>query len=108
MNPPIADPTSTPIRSRSNPDRSASSTASRAAVIASRTLRSSRRASLGDATTDGSKSGTSPTTVIGRSPGSKCVGSPMPDRPSRIAFQATSVPIPTGDTIPIPVMAMRT
>ncbi len=83
MNPPIAEPTSTPIRSRSKPERSASSTASRAAVIASRTLRSSRRASLGDATTDGSKSGTSPTTVIGRSPGSKCVGSAMPERPSQ-------------------------
>ena len=63
---------------------------------------------MAEATAVGSKSGTSPTTVIGRSPGSKSVGSPMPERPSRMAFHATSVPIPTGETIPIPVTAMRT
>ena len=39
---------------------------------------------------------------------SNCVISAMPERPASIASQASSVESPTGDTLPMPVIAMRT
>ena len=38
---------------------------------------------------------------------SNCVISAMPDRPASSASQASSVESPTGETLPMPVIAIR-
>ena len=50
---------------------------------------------------------TSPATRIGMSLASNCVISAMPERPASSASQASSVESPTGETLPIPVIAIR-
>ena len=106
-NPPIAVPKSTPKRDGSSTTSAASSAAAFAAASASRTLRSMRRASLAPATATGSKPLTSPATRTGMSLASNCVISATPERPASSASQASSVESPTGDTLPMPVIAMR-
>ena len=69
--PPIAEPKRIPTRFGSKPFRPASSSASRAAPSASRTLRSSFRASFAEATDVGSKPFTSPAIRTGYSDASK-------------------------------------
>ena len=66
-----------------------------------------RRASLAPATATGSKPLTSPATRIGMSLASNCVISAMPERPASSASQASSVESPTGETLPMPVIAIR-
>ena len=66
-----------------------------------------RRASLAPATATGSKPLTSPATRIGMSLASNCVISAMPDCPASSAFHASSAVRPTGETLPMPVIAIR-
>jgi hypothetical protein len=43
----------------------------------------------------------------GRALASKRVIATMPERQARMLSQATATPVPTGDTIPIPVITTR-
>ena len=103
----MAVPKSTPKRVGSSTTSAESSAACCAAASASRTLRSMRRASLAPATATGSKPLTSPATRTGMSLASNWVISAMPERPASSAAQASSIDRPTGETLPIPVIAMR-
>src|SRR5437867_8010754 len=107
VTPPIAEPKMIPTRFGSKPFRFASAIASRAAPSASRTLRSSFRASLGDATWSGSKSFTSAATRTLKSLASNALIQSIPLSPATAARHVDGASRPSGETAPTPVTATR-
>ena len=107
--PPIPEPTLTPIRSAfcSVTCRPASSIAILVAARPKWMKVSIRRTSLGDIQSDGLKFFTSPAKRVGNALASKCVIGPMPPRPLIVLSQASAMPLPTGETIPRPVITTR-
>ena len=105
--PPMPVPMMVPTRSGFSALMSslASSTAILAAATANCTFRSIwRTAFLSPTYFTGSKSFTSPAMRTGKSAASNSVMGPMPDFPAISAFQNSSVPMPTGETTPMPVI----
>ena len=116
LTPPQPEPKTIPIRSGSASSgriwlwpliRPPSRSASAVAAIAIWVARSWRRTSLGSISTVGSKSGTSPPTLMSWSDRSAMVTSRIPERPATRLSQAASLPMPTGDTTPSPVTMAR-
>jgi hypothetical protein len=105
--PPMAEPTTTPVRSGSSASSPASAIASSVAATANSTPRSMRLASLREATNSGSKPRTSPAIRTGNGDGSKAAIVSMPLRPASIASQVEGASSPSGLTVPIPVMRTR-
>jgi hypothetical protein len=86
--PPIPVANTTPVSSLSTlPSMPAASQASRVALRASWTERSSRLASLNSSLWAGSKSEHSPATLDGSGSGSTAVSGPSPERPAVMASQ---------------------
>ena len=105
--PPIAEPKTTPTRDGSNPFSAASSLASTAAASASRTFRSSRRASFVLTSPAGSKSLTSAATRTGKPLASNDLMKSIPLSPATAARQVEGASLPSGVTAPRPVTATR-
>jgi len=68
---------------------------------------SSRRSSFFSTWRRGSKPFTSPAIFVASPAGSNCVMGPMPERPAQRAAQVSSTVLPTGFTVPMPVMTTR-
>ena len=106
--PPIAEPNAMPTRFGSYCESSpASSSACRPASTASKTLRSSRRASFGETISGGSKPLTSAATRTGNSLASKDWMKSIPLSPASAALHVEGVSSPSGLTVPIPVITTR-
>src|SRR3954471_6832827 len=103
--PPIAEPKMMPTRLGSKPFMFASVIASRAAPSASRTLRSSLRASFADATWVASKSLTSAATRTGKSLASKALIQSIPLSPATAVRHVDGASSPRGEIVPTPVTA---
>ena len=108
-NPPIPDPTFTPIRSAfcSVTCRPASSMAILVAAIPKWINVSMRLTSLGDIQSAALKFLTSPAKRVGNILASKWVIGPIPPRPLIVLSHASAIPLPTGETIPRPVITTR-
>ena len=107
--PPIPEPRTTPIRSRSSESTSIPElwSASRLATTANWTKRSIRLASLRSITPSVVKSFTSQANRVVKEDASKRVIGPAPDFPAIRFFQNSSVMFPSGETTPVPVTNTR-